>query len=44
MLLDDRSPRDEVATHVGAPVVKDVWRMVPPVDDATRARVVAEFA
>ena len=34
------SPNDEVATHVGAPVVKLVWRMVPPVDEASVVSVV----
>jgi hypothetical protein len=34
----------EVATQVGAPVVKEVWRMVPPVDEASLERVVAEEA
>jgi len=37
-------PKVEVATYDGAPVVKLVWRIEPPVDEATRANVLAEFA
>ena len=37
-------PKVEVATYDGAPVVKEVWRMVPPEDEATLAKLVAELA
>ena len=37
-------PRVEVATQDGAPVVKEVWRIVPPVDEATLESVVGPDA
>jgi hypothetical protein len=37
-------PSDEVETHVGAPVVNEVMRSVPPVLEATCASELAEAA
>ncbi len=34
----------EVATQDGAPVVKDVWRIVPPVEEASFAKLFAPVA
>jgi hypothetical protein len=39
-----KMPSDEVATHCGPPVMKFVWRMVPPVEEARVVRSDDEVA
>ena len=43
-MLEPKSPSDVVETQVGAPVAYESWRIVPPVEEETLAKVLAELA
>ena len=44
VVSDKAIPKVEVLTQVGTPVVKEVWKIVPPVEEAIVPKDAAELA